>query len=98
MPNISLLLVIFITLYLGIRYSIFTAVLVGILKDSFSVGVFGMNIFSLVSCAYMTVILKQYVYYKGSLLSRLLLVFFICIINIMIHAMLQMMFGMIEPL
>ena len=45
MPNLLLLLVIYFNFSSGIRYSIFAAVLAGILKDCFSVDVFGLNIF-----------------------------------------------------
>jgi len=85
MPNLLLLLIIFVNLTLGIRYSIFTAVLAGALKDSLSIDFFGLNLFSFVLCAYMTTILCRYIYQKGSFFSQLLLVFVICLINISFH-------------
>ncbi|MBU1997618.1 MAG: rod shape-determining protein MreD, partial [Candidatus Omnitrophica bacterium] len=72
MPNLLLLLVIFFNLYLGIRYSIFTAVCAGLLKDSFCASVFGINLVSYVVCAYMVTFLKRYIYHAGSKSSRLL--------------------------
>ena len=96
MPNLLLLAVIYFNLAFGIRYGIFTAVLAGILKDSFSTGAFGLNIFSFVLCAYMTTVLKKYFHYVASRRSRLLLVFFITVINILVHSCLQAMFGKID--
>ena len=59
MPNLSLLLVVFFTLYLGIRYGLFTAVLAGILEDSFGISMFGVNLFSFVVCAYLPFFYKE---------------------------------------
>ncbi|MCK5259853.1 MAG: rod shape-determining protein MreD [Candidatus Omnitrophica bacterium] len=89
MPNLLLLAIIYFNLAFGIRYSIFAAVLAGVLKDSFSTGMFGLNIFSFVLCSYMTTVLKRYLHYVASRRSRLLLVFFITVINISIHCVLQ---------
>ena len=96
MPNLLLLAIIYFNLAFGIRYSIFAAVLAGVLKDSFSAGIFGLNIFSLVLCAYMTTILKRYLHYAASRRSRLLLVFFITVINILVHFCFQAMFEKID--
>ncbi|MCK4882524.1 MAG: rod shape-determining protein MreD [Candidatus Omnitrophica bacterium] len=96
MPNLLLLAIIYFNLAFGIRYSIFTAVLAGALKDSFSVGVFGINIFSFVLCAYLTTVLKRYLHYVASRRSRLLLVFLITVINILVHFFLQAMFAKID--
>jgi rod shape-determining protein MreD len=96
MPNLLLLAIIYFNLAFGIRYSIFAAVLAGVLKDSFSTGIFGLNIFSLVLCAYMTTVLKRYLHYAASRRSRFLLVFFITVINISIHFCLQAMFEKID--
>jgi len=97
LPNLSLLLIIFLTLYLGIRYSICTALLAGIIKDSFATVLFGTNIFSFVICAYITVILKKYIHYQGSRLSLLFLVMLISFLNVLIHFILYLMMGMIDP-
>ena len=96
MPNLLLLAIIYFNLAFGIRYSIFAAVLAGILKDSFSTGVFGLNIFSFVLCAYMTTVLKRYLHYVASRRSRLLLVFFITVINILAHFCLRAMFVKVD--
>jgi len=98
LPNLSLLLIIFLTLYLGIRYSICTAVFAGLLKDSFGTVLFGTNIFSFIICAYITVVLKKYFHYHGYGLSLLLLILVISVLNIIIHFILYLMIGMIDPL
>lgn len=84
-PNLLLLLVIFFDLYFGIRYGILTAVLAGLLKDSFSTSMFGLYLFSFVLCAYLTNIIKRYIYFRGSTQRRLLLVLIISLINFFIQ-------------
>lgn len=96
MPNLLLLLVIYFNLKFGIRYSILAAVLAGILKDSFSVDIFGLNIFTFVLCAYMTTIFKRYFHYVGSYWSRFFLVFLILLSNFLANFCLQMMFGHVD--
>ena len=44
-PNFLLLLIIFVNLWLGIRFSLFAAVVAGLLKESFSTDFFGFHIF-----------------------------------------------------
>lgn len=89
-PNLLLLLVIFFNLFRGIRYSILTALLAGILQDSYSPGPMGLSVFSFVACAYLTTIIKAYIYQPGSLPSRVLLVFVISVINVSILSLLHM--------
>jgi len=96
MPNLLLLMVIYFNWTFGIRYSIFAAVLAGILKDSFSASIFGINIFSFVLCAYMTTVLKKYFHQVTSRWSRTLLVISVVIIHILSNFFLQMMFGHVD--
>ncbi|HBG61065.1 MAG: rod shape-determining protein MreD [Omnitrophica WOR_2 bacterium GWF2_38_59] len=96
MPNLLLLLVIFFNLYLGIRYSIFTAVCAGFMKDSFCASVFGINLVSFVICAYMVTILKRYIYHAGSKASRMLLVFCIVLINLIVNYVLLIKFSKVN--
>ena len=95
MPNLLLLAIIYFNLAFGIRYSIFTAILAGMLRDSFSTDIFGLNIFSFMLCAYMTTVLKRYLHYVASRRSRLLLVFSVTVINMAIHLCFHMMLGKI---
>jgi len=92
-PNLSILLIIFCDLYLGIRYSLFSAFIAGILKDSFSISAFGIHLYAFILCAYMTNITKRYIYHQGSRTSKLLLVFFICSINYIIQYLFLLMFN-----
>jgi len=96
MPNLLLLVIIYFNLAFGVRYSIFAAVIAGILKDSFSAGLFGLNIFAFVLCAYMTTFLKKYLHFVASRQSRLILVFFITTIHVIIQLCLHLMFGQIN--
>ncbi len=93
MPNLLLLVIIYFNLAFGIRYSIFAAVLAGIFKDSFGVGIFGVHIFSFVLCAYMTTTLKRYLHYVASRRSRLLLVLCVTITHIVGYFCLQLFVG-----
>lgn len=91
-PNLLIILVIFFTLSRGIRYGLVAALLAGLLKDSFSVKVFGLNIFSFITCAYLTIFIKRYIYQTGSNASRILMVFLISLIYVGIQYMLHVMF------
>ncbi len=95
-PNLLITLIIFFNLYLGIRYSLLTAVMAGIVKDSFGIDFFGSNIFSFVICAYLTTLIKRYLYQIGSISSRVLLIFLITILNALIHAMLNSIFNLVD--
>jgi rod shape-determining protein MreD len=92
-PNVLLLLVMFFDLYFGIRYGLFTAVLAGVLKDSFGTNILGLHVSSLIICAYMTTILKRYIYHMGSYLSRYILIFFVAAINVVAYGCLYQIFG-----
>jgi rod shape-determining protein MreD len=66
MPHLLLLLVIFVTLFFGVRYGVFTAFLCGFLLDSYSGDTFGLNVLILIACSYLVVILRKYMYLTGS--------------------------------
>ena len=91
-PNLLIILIVFIDLFRGIRYSLFTAFLAGLLVDSFSAKVFGLNIFAFISCAYVTTVLRIYIYRRGSTSLRLLMVFLVSMINVLFHFLLNLMF------
>ncbi len=97
-PDLELLLVMFFNMYFGIRYGLLTAVLAGFLRDSFSTGILGINICSFVVAAYMTTVLKQYIYHMGSRLSRYILIFIIIAINATVHYYLyRILVGELNP-
>ncbi len=58
-PNLLILLVIFVDLHLGSRWGIYTAILAGLLRDCFTIGIFGANIFSFVVCVYVTTLVRR---------------------------------------
>lgn len=91
-PNLLVVLVIFINLYLGIRYSLITAVFAGVIRDSFSLGIFGVHIFSFVACAYLTTFIRTYHYQVGSSTSRFFLILVVSLANVVIHYAISVMF------
>jgi len=95
-PNLLLILVVFFNLFKGIRYSIGTAVLAGLLKDSYSAGIFGQHIFSFVLCAYLTVFIKTYLYHTSSHGSRVFFVFLVSFLNVLILYALNVMLGSVS--
>ncbi|MBL8014355.1 MAG: rod shape-determining protein MreD [Candidatus Omnitrophica bacterium] len=70
-PGLLIILIVFLNLYLGIRYGLICAVLSGILKDAFSFEIFGVYIFLYMSSAFLAIILRRNFYRPGSQLSRL---------------------------
>lgn len=84
-PNLLLLLVIFVNLWLGIRFSLLTAVMAGLLKEGFSTDFFGFHIFVFVVCAYAATVLRPYLYQRGSTFSRYLLVGFVLVFNFILQ-------------
>ncbi|MBZ0167134.1 MAG: rod shape-determining protein MreD, partial [Candidatus Omnitrophica bacterium] len=90
MPNLMLLLVIFLDLSLGIRYALLAAVVGGAIKDSFGIQFFGFHVLTLMLCAYLTTILVRVIYQKGSWLSLLLLIFCINTIQLVCQWTLSM--------
>lgn len=91
-PNFLLILVIFIDLLFGIRYGILTSLLAGWLKDSFGIGVFGVNLLSYLVAAYVTIFMKQYLYMSGSRFSRIFLVGVVQIVFLSVQYLLLSMF------
>jgi len=96
-PQLLILLIIFFNLYLGVRYGLYTAVLAGLIMDSFAASVFGLNLVSFILVAYMTTFLRKYIYYRGSRLSRLILVFILLLIDFSCRLILHAMLGYFDP-
>ena len=95
-PNLLIILIVFFNLYRGIRYSLLTALVAGLLKDSFGVAAFGLNTTTFIASAYLASLLKLYTYQAGVSGSRVLLVFCICSVNITLQYLVNMMFSTIE--
>ena len=91
-PDLMIILIVFFNLFRGVRTSLLVAFLGGLLKDSFAVEVFGMHIFSYMVSAYLTSIVKMYIYQPGSRASRLLMVCLVYLIYITIQYFLYEMF------
>lgn len=95
-PDLLLILVIFLNLYWGIRYSLLGAVFAGFIQDSFSIDPFGTNIFTLIICVFLTTLIKRYLYQIGSISSRVFMVFLVSILNVLIHVLLNAMSGIVD--
>jgi len=91
-PNFLLLLMVFFNLYRGIRHSLLVGFLAGLVKDCFAPGLFGLNIFSFMVCAYLVTFLKMYIYETGSGPSRMLLVLLITFLYVLVEMFSRMMF------
>ncbi len=92
-PNLMVVLIVFVNLAFGIRYSIFTAVFAGILKDAFGLQVFGVNLLVYVVCAYLITVIKPYIYQAGSNISRVLLVVAILTVDFVIRFFISIKIG-----
>lgn len=88
-PNLLIILIVFFDLFRGIRYALLVAVLAGLLKDSFTVGMFGVNTFSFVISAYLATFFKMYIYHVGSMAAKFLIVFLVVLSNVFLQYVLQ---------
>ena len=90
--ELLLLLVVFVNLSLGIRYALFVAIFAGILKDSFSTTFFFFYTFSFIAIAYVSTILRRYIY-GSAIIKNLLLIFMLLIFQFIIHFILSFSSG-----
>ncbi len=93
LPSLSLILIMFINLSLGIRYGLFVALSLGFLKDSLGIGFFGMHMLSYVIVTFLAVIIQKYIYLRGSGLSRLLLIATMVLVDFIVQFFLNLMSG-----
>ncbi len=93
LPNFLIILIVFVDLSFGSRYSLTTAFICGFLKDSFSANDFGLNMIAFGVSALAVTIFRNYYYRKGSEGSRLLLVAFAVTINVAAQYLLRLMHG-----
>ena len=94
-PNILLVFVVFNTLSFGIGYGVPTAIFAGVLKDSFSIGLFGATIFSLSFSSYLSMVLRRNIYQSSSMLSKMSVVFIVCSANGIIQYLFQIVYARI---
>ncbi len=95
-PNFSIVLIVFFNFYWGTRYGVVTAVLSGILKDSFSASFFGLNILSFIVCVYITTFLRKHFYYLSSSTSRIQIVIILTVVNILVQYVINVFYTSIE--
>ena len=95
-PDLLVLLIIFSDLFWGIRYGLFSAVLGGVLKDSFSSHLFGTHIFSFMVCAFATIIFRRYLFQASPYALRILLAFTISLLNSFLLYILNSMFSLLD--
>src|SRR3989338_3294243 len=88
-PNLILIAIVFFNLSWGTRYGLAAAIIGGLMKDSFSANFFGLNIFSLLSCAYLITFIRKYVYHVGSQAGRVKMVVIIVILNVTIQVLVK---------
>lgn len=91
-PNFLILLIIFVNLNYGIRYGLWAAVVAGIFKDSFGVGLFGSHIFAFTLSSYLLVFIKRTMIHLEAIYFKLALAFTICLLNIIILYCIQVLF------
>jgi len=95
-PNLSLVLIVFFNFYWGTRYGLVTAVLSGLIKDSFSANPFGLNIVSFIICVYLTTFIRRHLYYLSSSTSRIQIVLILCIVNVLTQYSINAFYSSIE--
>lgn len=78
-PELLILVVIFFNLYLGIRFSIIAAVFCGIFKDASGIAPFGTYVLVYIAGAYLTTVIRRYLYQPGSRFSRAVVTFLVVI-------------------
>jgi len=84
-PNLLILLVIFVDLHLGVRFGLFVAVLSGILKDSFGAEALGVNLSAFIFCVYITTLLRRYFFYDMEFgFLRILMAFLMSLLNVLV--------------
>ncbi|MCA9400553.1 MAG: rod shape-determining protein MreD [Candidatus Omnitrophica bacterium] len=96
-PNLLLIFIVFMNLYAGVRFSILAALVAGMLRDSYSIDLFGMHTLAFIGCAYLTTIIKKYIYRKGSVSSRILLVGIMLSINFFLLLIFHLMVLEVSP-
>ncbi|MDP2653780.1 MAG: rod shape-determining protein MreD [Candidatus Omnitrophota bacterium] len=91
-PNLEIIAVVFFNLFWGTRYGVISAFAAGLIRDSFAVGLFGLNVFSLLSCAYLTALFKIYLFHIGSMASRVFVACVMALANLLIQYLVMVVF------
>ena len=85
-PEFLILVVVFFNLYLGIRFSIISAVFCGLFKDACGIAPWGTYLLVYIAAAFMTTLVRRYLYQQGSRFSRGLVAFFVLVACFIIQA------------
>ncbi len=91
-PNFLILFIVFVNLYFGVRQGLLAAVVAGLLKDSFAVGIFGAHIFAFILSSYLVILIKKYVFRFEALWLKLALAFTLSLLNVLILYLIQVLF------
>ncbi|MDP8265466.1 MAG: rod shape-determining protein MreD [Candidatus Aceula meridiana] len=83
-PNLILLWIIFLNLFLGIRYGLVASFCAGLLQDSFSTGAFGAHILSFIVCSYLIVVIRKYFLQLETASFRLAISGVVAILNVLV--------------
>ncbi len=84
-PNLLLMFIILLGLFFDLKYSIFSAIIGGLIKDSFSSSVIGVNMVAFLSSVFILFLLRKYVYHPHSGLSRIFVLAAVLTANEFIH-------------
>ena len=91
-PELLVLAVVFCNLYWGIRHSIWAAFIAGMLKDAFSIEVFGTYLMVYITAAYLTTFIRNNFYQPGSRFSRAVVTFFVLVGIFVLETLMHMRF------
>ncbi len=88
-PNLLLLLVVFIALNFGKYHALWAALVAGFIKDSFSIHPVEINMFSFLACALFISYMQKYIFHEFSWLTQVLIVCLVCLFNFIVQYALQ---------
>lgn len=87
-PDLLFIIAVFCILYFSFFPGLIFCLLCGLLKDIFSSGVFGLNLFSFAICFFILQKIKQYFEWDNYLI-RYATVFLMCLINAILYALIK---------
>ena len=91
-PNLLIVLLIFVNFIFGIRFSLFSGMFAGLLKDSLSTGGFGINFLSFIICAYCSTIFIRFIKLQSRVLCHCLIVALTVVVNSVVQYFLYKIF------
>ncbi len=91
MPNLLLILILFVGLEVGQYQAWGIALFGGFIEDSYSINPLGIHMVSFLVCAFIVLLLKRLIYHETSYFSCLLMMLIICVCNFVIQYLLRSM-------